>query len=184
MVKENINNGWIELPIAAFAGFLLYFYFTENRWPYSDFALFIFLLLHILIPIFVVKLLFFKFAAIKDKNATLQRILRIAAITFTIVILSTHITLGLWYAKANSRGIIISDALEEYYHNNKEYPQNLDDLVPKYLADIPTPSNSWFAAGNFAYYTKGSDLRIISYPTSLLSHCRNICHECEWEKIN
>lgn len=33
--------------------------------------------------------------------------------------------------------MIISNALERYYIDNEEYPQKLEDLVPKYLMEIP-----------------------------------------------
>ena len=49
---------------------------------------------------------------------------------------------------------LIRTALADYYHDNREYPEDLSELKPKYISQVP--SNPW---GNGYEYklTRGGD---------------------------
>ena len=62
---------------------------------------------------------------------------------------------------------IIAKALNEYYIDNKAYPQSLDELVPIYVSDLREPKTiwGWLYTGNSKDFTLGyvSDIDRMGY---------------------
>lgn len=49
--------------------------------------------------------------------------------------------------ESSRQGDIVVAALEKYHADNGRYPKNLDELVPKYLQEMPLPTwglREWF----------------------------------------
>ena len=53
--------------------------------------------------------------------------------------------------------VIIAKALNEYYIDNKTYPQTLNELVPNYVSDLREPKSiwGWLYTGNNKDFTLG-----------------------------
>jgi hypothetical protein len=60
------------------------------------------------------------------------------------------------------RGDQIVRAIEKYYIDFKVYPENLSDLIPKYLTKLPHTANGV----NYSYKQIEGDIYYVSFPVS------------------
>lgn len=71
------------------------------------------------------------------------------------------------YGKVFKSGERIGIALDQYYKDNQHYPQDMAELIPKYIDSIPKVNTTWNKADSnsgFTYYAtdEGNDY-VLSY---------------------
>lgn len=74
----------------------------------------------------------------------------IPAVTFGLLWVNNAVQLGV--AEANARRVVA--ACEQYHAANGRFPENLDQLVPRFMSSVPRAK--YCLAGHFAYHNFGT----------------------------
>jgi hypothetical protein len=120
------------------------------------------------IPVIVVLLLLIGVIIfLVKKKATM---ISLALLSLILLIMSNVIStqiINYEYGKVFKCGERIGIALDQYYKDNQHYPQDVAELIPKYIDSIPEANTLWNKAdsnSSFSYYAidEGNDY-VLSY---------------------
>ena len=120
------------------------------------FILLIFLIIDIFITfpligsiVFVI-FMFLSFKGLMFKNISNIKLLRLMIVVFCEIVFVLSIS-SLQLSISRRRGNEINIALENYKKENGVYPKKLQNLVPKYISEIP--KSLYFFNNSFHYFT-------------------------------
>ncbi|QQS45199.1 MAG: hypothetical protein IPM66_14700 [Acidobacteriota bacterium] len=115
--------------------------------------------------------------------------------SLVVIVVSNIISsIQMFYTSKTARVIIT--ALDEYKSEKREYPRALDELVPKYLHEIPNTSMGWgrrkffynsYNKNQFEYLNQFSGKRenfILSYTTRALIACQYTSDNKSWRCVD
>jgi hypothetical protein len=100
----------------------------------------------------------------RHKRTTLRSLsLNIGLPLFLMLTVAASIFAGANVAERDAQRI--ADACDSFRENNGRYPERLDELVPRYMSEIPRVGFSWY---EFVYYPSGvgHELVWMVYPPS------------------
>ncbi|HHV30624.1 hypothetical protein [Acetivibrio mesophilus] len=110
-------------------------------------------LIYLLIRIGVVSLLFGAILFVLKKG---RYVMIFSAIFLIMLFISNSLSISIINKQRQSvfdNGIRIVNALSSYYKDNNKYPEDLKELMPKYIDSIPKIKTSYYE-GEFLYYVK------------------------------